>query len=71
MLDEETLKALNKAVEAFYKYLDDEDLDGAYWDVMFTAYELDKEFNRWKRATVEENLGKKIEEVENDSHSNR
>ena len=56
MFDENTLKALNKAVEAFYKYLADEGLDGAYWDVEFTAYELDNGLNRWRRVTFEENL---------------
>ena len=56
MLEEDTLKALNKAIEAFYKYLADEGLDGAFWDIEFTAYELDNELNRWRRVTFEEGL---------------
>ena len=56
MVDRLTCDALRKAVAAFYDCIKKDGLDGAYWDVEFTAFELDNEFNRWKRVTIEENF---------------
>lgn len=54
--DKITYNALLKARDAFIKYIEDRDLDSAYWDTVFTAYILDGEFKRQRKVTIEEEV---------------
>jgi hypothetical protein len=49
-----TMKALIAAKEAFKKCLEDEGYDPAYWDIRFTAWELDANLeHRTQRYEIE------------------
>ena len=43
-LEVETMEALVKARDAFHQYLEGLGYDPAYWDIRFTAWEVDSEF---------------------------
>lgn len=43
-LEMDTMQALLKAKEAFNQHLEDLGYDPAYWDIRFTAWEVDSNF---------------------------
>lgn len=58
-LAEITIKALNNAKEAFNKTIGDEGYDSAYWDIRFTAWEVDSNFTtRLRRYEIEDEVKK-------------
>jgi len=53
-IDEITYKALLRAKEAFYDYLEGKGYDGAYWDIVFNAFPLTTDLeSRMARFTIE------------------
>lgn len=53
----ETATALEKAQEAFDKYLSKLGYDSAYWDIRFTAWlKTSDDFKRYKKIEIESEI---------------
>ena len=59
-IEEITMLALGKAKKAFNKFLEDNYYDPGYWDIRFTAWEVDCNFTRRLRRYEIEDECKKV-----------